>query len=91
MGEADTQWWCCCWCCCCCCCCRWRSRAGAITSAPLILGMDVRNDSAVAEVWPIISNAQALEVSQSYAGDAGRLHAKSTEIATAPNCGRARP
>ena len=65
--------------------------AWAITSAPLVLGLDVRNDTAVAEAWDIIANPEVIAISQAYAGDAGRLHSQSNESATAPNCGIARP
>jgi alpha-galactosidase len=61
--------------------------AWAITSSPLVLGLDVRNDSVVDSVWDIISNREALAVSQEYAGGAGTLLAQASANATFPFCG----
>jgi len=47
-------------------------RAGAIASAPLILGFDASDDKVMDRVWPVITNKEVLHVSQSYAGSAGR-------------------
>jgi len=45
----------------------------AVTSSPLILGLDLTDEAVVAEQWPIISNTEALAVSQSFHGHPGRL------------------
>ena len=39
-----------------------------ITSSPLILSLDVRNQTAMDLVWPIISNKEAIAVNQQWAG-----------------------
>lgn len=55
-----------------------RSHFGAwvIVSAPLVLGHDVTNPDINARIWPIISNAEVLAVSQDWAGHPGRLAAQ---------------
>lgn len=45
----------------------------AIISSPLILGLDVRNDSEVMKYWPIIANQRALEINAAWVGSAGTL------------------
>lgn len=52
-----------------------RSNFGAwcITSAPLILGMDVTSSAALARVWDIVTNKEAIAVNQQWAGHPGRL------------------
>ena len=52
-----------------------RTHFGAwcIVSSPLILGHDVNNEAAVNEIWPIISNKEAIAVNQAWAGHPGRL------------------
>ena len=47
--------------------------AWCIVSSPLILGMDMSNASTMADVWPYISNIEAIAVNQAWAGDPGRL------------------
>ena len=47
--------------------------AWCIVSSPLILGMDMSNASTMADVWPYISNTEAIAVNQAWAGDPGRL------------------
>jgi len=51
-----------------------RSHFGgwAVTSSPLILGLDVTNKSKLQEVWPIISNKEAIAVNQNWEGHPGR-------------------
>ena len=39
---------------------------GAIVSAPLVLGFDLRNTTRLDRAWPIISNHRAMSVSQSW-------------------------
>ena len=43
----------------------------AIVSSPLTLSHDVNNDTITDAIWPIITNTEALEVSQAYAGHSG--------------------
>eukprot|EP01061_Rhynchopus_euleeides_P036024 TRINITY_DN606_c0_g1_i4.p2 TRINITY_DN606_c0_g1~~TRINITY_DN606_c0_g1_i4.p2 ORF type:complete len:413 (+),score=166.13 TRINITY_DN606_c0_g1_i4:47-1285(+) len=47
--------------------------AWCIVSSPLILGYDVTNDAITDRIWSIISNTEALAVSQSWAGHPGRV------------------
>merc|ERR1719235_2648520 len=50
-----------------------RSHFGAwvIVSSPLTLSHDVNNDTIMDQVWPIVSNKEAIAVSQTYAGFSG--------------------
>ena len=48
-------------------------------SAPLVLGFDLTDERVYREVYPIIANAGALEVSSTWAGNSGRLVRNSTE------------
>ena len=52
-----------------------RSHFGAwcVVSAPLILGFDLRDNKTMDRVWSVITNVEALAVSQSWAGHPGRL------------------
>lgn len=52
-----------------------RAHFGAwcIVSSPLILSVDLSDDAAYDAAWPIISNTDAIRVSQATAGDVGRL------------------
>jgi hypothetical protein len=52
-----------------------RTHFGAwcIVSSPLTLGMDLSNETTMASVWPYVSNVEALQVNQRWAGDPGRL------------------
>jgi len=43
-----------------------------IMSAPLILSLDVNNNTQMDNVWPIISNKEAIAVNQAWAGESGR-------------------
>eukprot|EP01062_Namystynia_karyoxenos_P054557 TRINITY_DN449_c0_g3_i1.p1 TRINITY_DN449_c0_g3~~TRINITY_DN449_c0_g3_i1.p1 ORF type:complete len:430 (+),score=140.87 TRINITY_DN449_c0_g3_i1:82-1371(+) len=55
----------------------------AVTSAPLILGLDLSNHKSVAAVWPVIANAEVIAVNQQWAGHPGRLVQNSSETFTA--------
>jgi len=68
---------------------EWRTHFSAwcIVSAPLILGMDLTDHVSLDLAWPILTNVEAIQVNQLWAGDSGRLHAKSTEQTQLPNCG----
>ena len=70
-----------------------RTNFGAwcITSAPLILAMDLRDSAMLDSVWPIVSNKEAILINQEFSGDAGRLHNSSTDMVTLPNCGAGIP
>ena len=61
--------------------------AWAITSSPLVLGLDVRNASVMDGVWDIISNREAIAVNQAYAGGSGTLLAQANANITFPFCG----
>jgi len=52
-----------------------RTHFGAwcIVSSPLILSHDTMNDTVTDEIWPIISNTEAISINQAYAGDSGSL------------------
>jgi len=52
-----------------------RSHFGAwcVVSAPLILGFDLTSSAKVDSVWDIITNTEAIAVSQTWAGHPGRL------------------
>ena len=47
--------------------------AWCIVSSPLILGLDLTDSAKVDAVWDIISNKEAIEVNQQWAGQPGRL------------------
>ena len=53
----------------------------AIISAPLVLGIDARNDSEVAKYWPIIANERALGINSAWVGSAGSLLKASQSMA----------
>jgi len=50
-----------------------RTHFGAwvIVSSPLTLSHDVNNDTIMDEIWPVISNKEAIAISQTYAGFSG--------------------
>lgn len=52
-----------------------RSHFGAwcIVSSPLILGLDLTDDSALGDIWSVITNREAIAVNQAWAGHPGRL------------------
>lgn len=58
---------------------EWRSHFAAwcIVSSPLVLGLDMTNDTLVDSVWPIVANPEALAVSQTYYGFSGTVYAAS--------------
>lgn len=53
---------------------EWRTHFGAwaIVSSPLILSFDLSNRTTLETVWPFITNLEAIEVSQTWAGHPGR-------------------
>ena len=53
--------------------------AWAIVSSPLVIGHDLADDDTYDAAWPVISNPEVIRVDQAYAGDAGRLVAKSAD------------
>ena len=61
--------------------------AWAITSAPLIIGMNVTDDETVANFWDILSNAEAIAVNQDYAGESGNLFWESDDLTFFSPCG----
>jgi alpha-galactosidase len=50
---------------------RTHFNAWAIVSSPLVLGFDLRNSTMLNLHWPTISNVDAIEVNQDYAGFSG--------------------
>ena len=74
-----------------------RAHFGAwcIMSSPLILGLDLLSSVQMEQMWPIISNAEAIAVNQQWAGHAGWLvqswtpdgAARITERGDTPGCG----
>eukprot|EP00051_Salpingoeca_urceolata_P028432 m.486848 g.486848 ORF g.486848 m.486848 type:complete len:439 (+) comp24640_c0_seq1:103-1419(+) len=54
--------------------------AWAIVSSPLTLSHDVNNATITAQVWPIISNTEVLEVNQAYVGFSGNQFKKSSTM-----------
>jgi alpha-galactosidase len=54
--------------------------AWAIVSSPLTLSHDVNNDTIMDQVWDVISNKEAIEVSQTYAGFSGGVFKESSEM-----------
>jgi hypothetical protein len=52
-----------------------RTHFGAwcIVSAPLVLGMDLRDNQTLDTVWDVITNTEAIAVNQDYAGHSGSL------------------
>ncbi len=65
---------------------RTHFAAWCIVSSPLILGNDLTDDKTMDEIWPIISNREALAVNAAWAGDAGGLVKQSKEMVRFPNC-----
>ena len=65
--------------------------AWAITSSPLVLGLDVRNATVMDGVWDIISNREVIAVNQAYAGGSGTLVAQADANVTFPFCGSQYP
>ena len=61
--------------------------AWAVVSAPLVLGFDLADDAKVARAWPVISNKEVIQISQTWVADAtfpsGRL-LRSWQAANAP-------
>lgn len=47
--------------------------AWCVISAPLYLGFDLRNETTLKAMWPIISNREAIAINQRYAGHPGML------------------
>lgn len=61
--------------------------AWAVTSNPLILGLDVRNETLMASMWDIVSNTEALYVNSNWAGSSGNRIMASPENVTWAPCG----
>jgi hypothetical protein len=54
--------------------------AWAIVSSPLTLSHDVNNDTIMDQIWDVISNKEAIEVSQTYAGFSGGVFQESSRM-----------
>jgi hypothetical protein len=61
--------------------------AWAITSSPLIIGMNVSDDPTVDAFWTILSNTEAITINQDYAGESGTLFWESDELTFFTPCG----
>ena len=61
---------------------EWRTHwaAWAIVSSPQIIGFDMTDTALVNQVWPIISNQETKEVSQTYYGFSGSQYATAGEL-----------
>lgn len=59
----------------------------AIVSSPLVLGMDVSNDTVVERMWPIIANERALKINSEWAGEAGKLLRESSHFQVVDHIG----
>jgi hypothetical protein len=53
--------------------------AWAIVSSPQIIGFDMTDTKLVQSVWPIISNNETMEVSQTYYGFSGSMYDSAVE------------
>ena len=53
-------------------------------SSPLVLGLDLTNETNMDLFWPIITNQEALAVNEAWVGDAGSLLKQSAEMARMP-------
>ncbi len=53
-------------------------------SSPLVLGLDLTNETNMDLFWPIITNHEAIAVNEAWVGDAGTLLKQSTEMARMP-------
>jgi len=60
--------------------------AWAIVSSPLVLGFDLRNQTMVDIHWDTVTNTDAIEVNQDYAGHSGSQFAESGENTTQNAC-----
>ena len=65
---------------------RTHFSAWCIVSSPLVLGNDLRDQDKMDEIWPIISNREAIAVNQAWAGDSGTLIKQSDEETHFSNC-----
>jgi alpha-galactosidase len=61
--------------------------AWAVTSNPLVLGLDVRNDTLVTAHWDVIANTEALAVNAAWAGAPGTRVAGAPAAITWAPCG----
>jgi alpha-galactosidase len=61
--------------------------AWAITSSPLVIGMNVTDDATVDAFWDILSNTEAIAVNQEYAGEAANLFWESDALTAFSPCG----
>lgn len=60
--------------------------AWAIVSSPLVLGFDLRNQTMVDLHWDTITNTDAIEVNQDWAGSSGTQFSQSAENTTLHGC-----
>ena len=66
-----------------------RSHFGAwcVVSSPLVLSFDFTNSTLLDEVWPTVTNRDALAINEAWAGASGTLFAASAEVTTFTPCG----
>merc|ERR1712167_188056 len=62
-----------------------RSHFGAwcIVSSPLTLSHDVNNDTVTDQIWPVISNREAIAINQAWAGHSGSPFKNSSSMVNA--------
>lgn len=65
---------------------RTHFAAWCVNSAPLVLGLDMTDNSIMDQVWPIITNTAQIAVNQAWAGDPGVLVAQSNTAVHMSNC-----
>jgi hypothetical protein len=58
----------------------------SIMSVPLVLSLNFSDAAVVDAVWPIISNSEAIDVNQAWAGAAGGALFESSATVTLPHC-----
>jgi len=65
-----------------------RSHFGAwcVVSSPLVLGFDLRDETELNNVWDIVTNKEAVNVNQAWAGFPGSLAYQSTVKVNFTNC-----
>jgi alpha-galactosidase len=59
----------------------------AVTSQPLILGLDLTNATTVDSVWDIVTNTEAVAIDQDYAGHSGTRFYESSQLVPMSPCG----
>jgi hypothetical protein len=61
--------------------------AWSVVSAPLVIGMNMSDTDTVNKYWSIVTNIDAIEINQDYAGFSGSLFASSKDTQDFTPCG----